>query len=176
MLKSVILTLLTINWGPGLTPVYAKHLRNHPDGADARAEELADQLRRAAMRAGVDLALLTALAYTESALDHGRRSVAGAAGALQLLPSSRWGRAARLAARAAGGPGGGRAQSVAERLNVLWGAYALADGLMACDGYPTLATGFYRAGRCLSGPRGRLTVALARVIRRHLGQSDRASL
>jgi len=167
-LASVVLVLLTVSYGPGLRPVYAPHLRRHELGAERRAEQLASQLRRAASLAGVELALLTALAVHESALDHGRRSSAGAVGALQLLPASPWGRGFRHACKTGPRSHEKGSRSHEEWLNVLWGAYALRDGIRACRGHTGLGLGFYRSGKCVEGPRARNTLELARLVRARL--------
>jgi hypothetical protein len=158
-LAATLLALLTVWHGPD--PVYARHLRRHPRGPVARAEQLAGQLTRAARRARVELPLLVALALDESAVDHEAVSPVGAVGALQLLPASPWGRGWLRARR-------GVTPAEDEALNALWGAYALRDGLRACGGDPGRALGFYRAGRCLEGPRARHTLALARTVRAHM--------
>jgi hypothetical protein len=164
-LAATLLVLLTVSWGPGLRPVYAPHLRQHPSGPERRAEELAGQLRRAAHAARVELPLLVALAYHESALDHGARSRVGALGALQLLPSSPWGRGwLRACGKGPRAAEKGPRRRV-EELNAHWGAIALRDGLRACRGAPGMAVGFYRTGRCVEGPKARNTIALARVVR-----------
>jgi len=163
-LTATLLAMLTVSWGPGLEPVYARHLRSHPRGPQARAAQLAGQLTRAARKARVELPLLVALAYDESAFDHAAVSSVGAVGALQLLPQSPWGRAWQRARRAPG-----VSPPEAEALNAEWGARALADGLRACGGLPGMALGFYRAGRCVQGPRARHTLGLARLVRARLG-------
>lgn len=150
-LAAALLVMLTVYVRADLTPVYARHLRQHALGAEDRARELAQQLEHAAAQAGVSVALLAGLASDESALDHGRSSSEGALGALQLLPRSRWGR-------------GWLRSRTGEAGNALWGAYALRDGLRACWGSPAHALGFYRTGRCVSGPRARHTLAVARWV------------
>jgi hypothetical protein len=167
-LAALLLVLLTVSYGPGLRPVYARHLRRHALGAEGRAEQLASQLRRAASLAGVELALLAALAVHESAVDHDRTSSAGAVGALQLLPASRWGQGFRLACEKARCSHGKGSRRLEESLNIVWGAYALRDGIRACRGHAGLALGFYRSGRCVEGPRARNTLALARLVRASL--------
>lgn len=162
-LAATILLMLTVYIGHDGRPIYAAHLRRHPLGAEGRAQQLASQLERAADLAQVEVALLAALAYHESALDHGRVSGEGAVGMLQLLPASRWGRGWLEACE--------RPVTIAaarcEALNAVWGAFALRDGLEAC-GSPGRAIGFYRAGKCLEGPRARRTLALARWVRTRL--------
>ena len=163
-LAALILTLLTVY--EGRQTVYAAHLRRHELGAVARAEQLAGQLLEASRTVGVDLALLTALAEHESAFDHGAESLESALGMLQLNPRSRWGRAWLAECRS-----GDLTRSRCEALNVLWGAYALRDALEACEGDAVRAVGFYRAGRCVDGPRGRRTVQHAEGVRRELQAS-----
>lgn len=155
-LASVLLVMLTVFVRADLTPVYARHLRRHPLGAEGRAAVLAGQLERAAARAGVDVAVLAALAADESAFDHDRSSAEGALGALQLLPRSRWGRGWMR--------GCGDRPGDCEADNALWGAMALREGVRVCRGSLGHALGFYRAGRCLAGPRGRHTLAVARWV------------
>jgi hypothetical protein len=156
-LAATILLLLTVHLGQGLRPVYAAHLRRHPLGAELRAEQLAVRLTRAAEAAQVEVALLAALAYDESHLDSTRVSSEGALGMLQLLPTSRWGRAWLEAC--------GQQLDRCEALNAVWGAYALRDGLKACRGRLGHAVGFYRTGKCVEGPRARRTLALAHWVR-----------
>lgn len=138
---------------PALEPVYAAHYRRAPYGPELRALEQAEQLEHAAELAGVPIELLAAVAQDESGLDDDRVSRCGARGRMQLLPASRWGRAWLEACE--------ERPRACEALNVLWGAYALRDALDACGGDPHLALGFYRAGRCVAGPRGAATIELA---------------
>jgi soluble lytic murein transglycosylase-like protein len=161
-LAATILALCVV-W-QGKVTVYVRHLRMHDRGAEARAEELAGQLTDAAWEAGVDVALLTALAHDESGFDHAAVSPEGALGALQLLPASRWGRAWLAEVEDLEG----RGLRAREDLNVQWGAYALRDALEACGGSVVHALGFYRSGKCIDGPRGRRTVRLAKWIRTRL--------
>src|SRR6185436_8422017 len=169
-LAAALLALLTVAVGPE-GPVYALHLRRHPRGPEARAEQLAGQLRRAARLAGVELGLLAALALDESALDHSARSSAGALGALQLLPASPWGRGWLRACSSANRSHGKAPTSLVEELNAHWGALALRDGLTACR-TEGRAVGFYRTGKCVEGPRARHTLALARVVRSRLSRPE----
>lgn len=164
-LVTTILAMLTV-FNDGPAPVYAYHLRMAHGGPEARAEDLAWQLEEASTLAGVDLALLTALAYHESAFDHGavatvmddKPRVAGE-GFMQLNPQSRWGRSWRKDCTNAHifGPDAG----VCEDLNVQWGALALRDALTFCKGDVTKAIGFYRTGKCVAGPKGQATVRLS---------------
>jgi hypothetical protein len=161
-LASALLVILTVHVRADLTPVYARHMRQHPLGAEGRAVELAEQLERAARLADVDVSLLAALAADESAVDHARTSSEGALGALQLLPASPWGKGWQEACRRARRGRRTAPETEVERLNAQWGAFALRDGLVACRGHRGLALGFYRSGKCVEGPRARHTLALAR--------------
>ena len=158
-LAHIIMAWLAVHVGP-LWIVYAPHIRRAPE---ARAQELADQLEDASRVSGVDVALLTALAAKESAFNHDAVSSVGARGMMQLLPASRYGRAWLRDCRLA--------PDACEQSNARWGAYAMRDALRECG--PILkATGWYRAGRCVAGPRGREVVRLAASIRRTLEAYD----
>lgn len=173
-LAAALLALLTVSWA-GPRPIYAKHLRRHAHGPEARAEQLAGQLRRAARAAGVELPLLAALAVDESAVDHAARSSVGALGALQLLPASPWGKGWQEACRRARRGRRTAPATEVEQLNAQWGAFALRDGLVACRGHRGLALGFYRSGKCVEGPRARHTLALAQWVRSRLESRRDAS-
>jgi Transglycosylase SLT domain len=154
-LAVVLLGLLTVWEGPGEV-VYVRHLREHALGAEARAEQIATTLRTAAHTQGVPVELFVALAVLESGLDAEAESRKGALGLLQLNPRSRWGRAWVADCDAFQGLCGPR--------NAHWGAVALRDALAEC-GSEGAAVGFYRTGRCVTGPRARQVLALRARIR-----------
>jgi hypothetical protein len=177
-LAATILFMLTVYVGRDYRPVYLQHLRETELGPELGAQELAERYLDAADRAGVDVADLYALGHDESGQNPRRVSPAGALGRLQLLPASRWGRGwlrecaprnrhdgerfrvgfpAELDLRAE--------RKTCEGSNVLWGAYALRDALVACCGVLVLAYGFYRTGKCVAGPRSRRTAKLADWVR-----------
>lgn len=132
-----------------------------------RAHELAEQHQVAAELAGVSVADLVGLDLDESNMDHHARGQAGERGAMQLLPASPWGRAWLREASGYWALTGD--VLVGERLNVLWGAYTLADGLKVCRGSLVHAYGFYRTGKCVAGPRSKRTAKRAEWVRERLG-------
>lgn len=154
-LRAVILALLVVTQTPTQT-VYAPHAARHPNGAQGYATEVAEHLHAAAKLHDVDVALLAALAYYESAFDRRARSRVGALGMLQLMPQFRWGRAWRADCRIL--------PSECDALNVAYGAAALRDGIQVCGSH-VRAVGRYRTGRCVAGPRARATVVLAQQVR-----------
>jgi hypothetical protein len=150
-LVAVILELMIVFRGQAT--VYARHMRTHPSGVEARATTLGAQLEWGALLADVELVALTALVHDESAMDHARVSPVGAFGAAQLMPHGRYARGYRADVRRLG-------PSEAEASNIVWGAYALREGLTACGGSLPHAYGFYRTGHCRAGPRARHTMRL----------------
>lgn len=161
-LTLAILALLSLS--PG---VYAPALRGHELGAQARAAQLAHHLDEAARVAHVDVALLTALAFHESGLDHAAVSHRGALGMLQLNPRAPWGSAYVRECR--------RSPDACELLNARWGAWALRDALQSC-GSTVRALGAYRTGRCVAGPRAHATQRLAWAIRWRLSNPSHRPL
>jgi hypothetical protein len=150
---------------PALEPVYAQHYRDHEHGAELRALEQAEQLELAAELAGVPLELLAAVREDESHFDDGLVGAAGELGGMQLLPGTPWWRGWLRDPGCIPRAWLSRAELVwlpaCESANVLWGAYALRDALVACGWDQHAALGFYRSGRCVRGPRGAATLELA---------------
>lgn len=145
--------LALLSFAPG---VYAPHLRGHELGAHTRAEQLAHQFDETARITHVDVALLVAIAYHESSLDHDTKPQPLGLGIMQLNPRARWGKVWQRECK--------RAPDACELLNVRWGAWALRDAIQAC-GSTVRALGMYRTGRCVAGPRAHATQRLAWAIR-----------
>jgi hypothetical protein len=157
-LVAAILAVVTIASTPNGTPVYAPHFRDAAGGAEHRAEELASTFLFAEQVYGVDAYLLAALAFRESSLNAGAVGAQGEFSILQLHPRSRWGRAANTLCK-------GEASSC-ERVAVLEAARLLALGTKECGG-EAVAVGFYRTGRCTSGPGAERVLAVrARMLAR----------
>ena len=140
-LVAAILAVVTIASTPDGTPVYAAHFRDAAGGAEHRAEELASTFFFAEQVYGIDAYLLAALAFRESSLNAAAVGAQGEFSILQLHPRSRWGRAAHTLCQG----------SSCERIAVLEAARLLALGMKECGG-EAVAVGFYRTGRCTSGP------------------------
>lgn len=162
---------------PTLEPVYARHFREDELGAELRALEQAEQLELAADLAGVPLELLTAVMHDESGLNAALIGAAGELGPAQLLPGTPWWRGWREACRGeVDGKLTAPSPGTCQAANVRWGAYALRDALDACGGDEWAALGFYRAGRCVRGPRGAATLELAEWLAWRLADDGHATI
>ncbi len=155
-LAAALLVASTVWVTPAYVPIYMTALRTHRYGAELRAQQLAEHIDRVADEAGVPVALLAALIYDESGLNAAAVSPVGAVGLPQLNVRGKFWRAWRRS--------GGT-----EYGSVLQGALALREAMDAC-GDEHGATGFYRSGMCLRGPRGAHTLAVARWIAAAMGE------
>ncbi len=99
------------------------------------------QFRQAAMRTGVEIPLLLAVARQESAMEAEARSSADARGLMQLLPST-----ARLVARRARQPIPDALDLYDPGTNIRLGSYHLAWLLERFEGQTPLAVAAYNAG------------------------------
>lgn len=138
-LAAAIAALLTV-WTAPSGPVLVQHARR--SGGSAYVAELAAAAEHAARLHGVDAYLLVALSYHESSLNW--RAVepsTGARGLLQLMPRSRWGRAAQRACR-------GQRAAACIRAQFEQGARALRYGVEACSLSELHGVAFHRFGDC----------------------------
>ncbi len=150
---TILLGLLTVHVAPS-GPIYVAHARHQPLGAVPYVELVIEKSYEAAIAHDVDPMLLLALVHGESAFnDRAVEPTSGAKGLLQLLPSSKWQRAVERDCK-----GATRSECVAAQL--MHGAAALRYALDACE-TEHAAIGFFRAGCCLEGPRGRRVIELA---------------
>jgi len=158
MIVAIILSLLTVHTAPS-GPIYARHIRNHPLGAELYVESVVHWAEDAALVHEVDPYLLIALVVSESALnDRAVEPRTGAAGLMQLMPGSRWQRAVERDCK-------GATRSACAAAQLLRGAEALRHALDACGGDEWAAIGLYRTGSCLRGPRGLKVIELAWLLR-----------
>jgi hypothetical protein len=151
ILTPIILALLTI--APGR---YSSHLERHALPPCHRAQQLAEHIEHGAFVAGVPRAVLTALWFHESSLNHKAVSRTGAEGIAQLQPGTPWYRGWLKDCA--------RDPWACEQKNAENGAIALAHYRREC-GTMARAIQAYRTGRCGNpGPRTLATMRLAHRI------------
>jgi hypothetical protein len=147
-LALAILALLTLSPGH-----YAQHIRQHALPPCQRAQQLSEHIEHAAFVAGVPRAVLTALWFHESSLNHKAVSRTGAEGIAQLQPGTPWYRGWLKDCA--------RDPWACEQKNAENGALALAFYRRQCGSMPR-AIQAYRTGRCgPPGPRTQATMRLA---------------
>ena len=94
---------------------------------------------------------MTALAWSESGFDGARVGAIGELGIMRLHPRTLIGRAYRRYH--------GTGQADRDRLSIFLGADALRHGYIVCR-HLAPAIGWYKSGRCRSGPAARNVVAV----------------
>lgn len=118
--------------------------RNHHLGPEGRAGKLAEQIAEAALTFHLDEYLIAAVAWTESRFDSYAVGLLGELSLMQLHPRTLAGRSYRRYH--------GLSQDDRDRLAIHLGADALRHGFIACGRSVPKAVGFYKSGRCISGP------------------------
>jgi len=137
--------ILAISSLPNGAPIAT--FRNHPLGAEGRANQLAGFFVEAAEDNNVEVWSLAAVAYTETRFDGTRIGRIGEVGMMQSNPRYAAG-IVYIKARRNGWP-----QDALDVLSIHLGADALRNGLETCgEMRPRYAIGYYKSGGCRVGP------------------------
>lgn len=135
------------------------HFKRHAYGPEGRSLELSEFIQEASLRTGVDAFTLAALAYTETRFNSRVLGARREASIMQFMPLSPPGKTYWR------GVAQGMKQTELDKLAMFLGAEHLARGIKKC-GNQKRAVGWYKSGRCCSGPAVVRVFKIRRQLRR----------